>query len=485
MSIYQLLTDRFARTDGSTDDCPDYLTQMKYCGGTWVGIKNNLQYIKDMGFDAIWISPVWKNLPNAFHGYSISDLYKLNDHFGTDQDFKDMIAAAHNSQISVMIDVVPNHMGAVMFDYEQLNPFNKAEHYHDYCYIQNMDYQHNQWRIVNCRLLDLPDLKQEHPFVRQTLLDHVENFVRDYQIDGLRLDAVPHMPHWFITEYYEAAKKGTVAKGQTPSDIFIVGEAFDPRFDFVRSFQQNIPGLFNFPMFFNIIDVFKNGKSPKLISDQWKNLISNLGDGVDALGLFIDNHDNQRFLFNVKPDELWRLNNALAFIFNVRGIPCLYYGTEQGFATDGDPYNRQPLWTTKFSEANPFFGYIAALNKNRKDQNIVGAPFNEVLVDDTVYAFTRGNVFVITRNSGTAVESALFTMIDSQGKPIYPVGSKLVNWKDPKDVLTVGEGSVILTRIPDGMPLIYNLVQSEAEASEVPEMDTIVTEEANQYTLGL
>ena len=58
MSIYQLLTDRFARTDGSTDDCPDYLIQMKYCGGTWVGIKNNLKYIKDMGFDAIWISPI-------------------------------------------------------------------------------------------------------------------------------------------------------------------------------------------------------------------------------------------------------------------------------------------------------------------------------------------------------------------------------------------------------------------------------------------
>jgi len=77
-----------------------------------------------------------------------------------------MISAAHDSQIYVMIDVVPNHMGAVMFDYEQLSPFNKAEYYHDYCYIQNMDYQHNQWRIVNCRLLDLPDLKQEHPFVR-------------------------------------------------------------------------------------------------------------------------------------------------------------------------------------------------------------------------------------------------------------------------------------------------------------------------------
>lgn len=108
---------------------------MKYCGGTWKGIQNHMKYIKDMGFDAIWISPVWKNLPNAFHGYSIVDLYNLNDNFGTPDDFKNMIKAAHDLQIYVMIDVVPNHMGSVMFDYQQINPFNKAEHYHDYCYI--------------------------------------------------------------------------------------------------------------------------------------------------------------------------------------------------------------------------------------------------------------------------------------------------------------------------------------------------------------
>jgi alpha-amylase len=134
MSIYQIITDRFSRTDGSSQDCPD-LT--KYCGGTWVGIKNQIDYISNMGFDAIWISPVWKNLPDSYHGYSIIDLNKLNDFFGSDQDFKDMITAAHDKKINVMVDVVPNHMGAVMFDYEQLSPFNKAEYFHDYCLIQD------------------------------------------------------------------------------------------------------------------------------------------------------------------------------------------------------------------------------------------------------------------------------------------------------------------------------------------------------------
>jgi alpha-amylase len=150
-----------------------------------------------------------------------------------------MINVARTKNISVMVDVVPNHMGSVMFDYEQLSPFNKAEYFHDYCQIQDHDYQHNQWRITNCRLLDLPDLKHEHPFVRDTMLKQVEDFVRKFQVDGLRLDATPHIPHWFLKEYYTAAKKGTVPAGSTaePQDIFIVGEAFDPRFDFVNSYQ--------------------------------------------------------------------------------------------------------------------------------------------------------------------------------------------------------------------------------------------------------
>lgn len=160
MSIYQIITDRFAKTvDGKFEDCEGYIETMKYCGGTWIGIKNHIDYVKNLGFDAIWISPVWKNLPNSYHGYSIIDIVKLNEHFGSDQDFKDMIDTAHANQINVMVDVVPNHMGSVMFDYEKLSPFNKAEYFHDYCYIQDMDYQHNQWRITNCRLLDLPDLK--------------------------------------------------------------------------------------------------------------------------------------------------------------------------------------------------------------------------------------------------------------------------------------------------------------------------------------
>ena len=460
MSIYQVVTDRFAKTkDGDFSDCEGYIKEMKYCGGTWQGIINHLDYIAGMNYDAIWISPVWENLPNSYHGYSITNIDKLNHYFGTSDKFKELIVEADKVGISVMVDVVPNHMASVWFDYEKLTPFNKAEYFHDYCRIQDMDYQHNQWRITNCRLLDLPDLKQEHPFVRQTLLDHVENFVRDYGIAGLRLDAVPHMPHWFLREYYQAAKRGTVPKGSTekPQDIFIVGECFDPRFDFVHSFQEDIPGLFNFPMFFKIVDVYKRGQHPQIIQQQWKDMAVL---DLQALGLFIDNHDNQRFLFQVPKEEYWRLNNALAFIFYVPGIPTVYYGTEQLFNTDGDPYCRQPLWPTKFDTSKPIYSFIGMLNKNRKDTEIQTAPFNEITVDPTVYAFTRGNAFVVTRNSSSEIKGQKFTFKEDmgKGKAIYKAGQYLVNIEDKKDFMLIGEDLSVTVDIPaGGMPQIYNL----------------------------
>ena len=107
------------------------------------------------------------------------------------------------------------------------------------------------------------------------------------------------------------------------------------------------------------------------------------------------------------------------------------------------------------------------------------------MVDNTVYAFTRGNVFVITRNSDSNVPSAQFLLLDADKNPIYPVGSKLANIDDPKDVLTVAQGGVVQTELKDGMPKIYNLVQS-ADTSSIASRDEIAAaEEAQQYTIGL
>jgi alpha-amylase len=151
-TIYQLLTDRFWRPDGSTQPCADI---SKYCGGTWQGIIDKLDYIKNMGFDAIWISPMLENYGNDYHGYAALNWSNPNPHFGTGADLKALVKAAHSKGIWVMLDVVANHVAYVDLDFSLVTPFNDASYYHAKCQIGNWA---NQTEVENCRLANLPDL---------------------------------------------------------------------------------------------------------------------------------------------------------------------------------------------------------------------------------------------------------------------------------------------------------------------------------------
>ena len=177
-TIYQVLTDRFAREDGSTAPCQNL---GNYCGGTYRGLINNLDYIQNMGFDAIWISPIVDNTDGGYHGYWARNWNKLNSNFGSDEDFFYFVSECHNRGIWVMVDIVMNHIGPVGTDYSSIYPFNSPDHYHNYCVIQDSDFNGgNQWNVEHCRLAGLPDLNQENPFVREQLLQWVENIKNTY-----------------------------------------------------------------------------------------------------------------------------------------------------------------------------------------------------------------------------------------------------------------------------------------------------------------
>lgn len=120
-SVYQVLTDRFAKSDGSTNACSNL---SNYCGGTFKGMEAQLDYIAGMGFDAIWISPPIENTPGGYHGYWAKDWNSINPYFGSAQDLKDLVEAAHMKGIWVMVDVVGNHVGPIGTDFSQINPYN-------------------------------------------------------------------------------------------------------------------------------------------------------------------------------------------------------------------------------------------------------------------------------------------------------------------------------------------------------------------------
>ena len=113
-SVYQLLTDRFAKDRAGGGACGDL---RNYCGGTWKGVQENLDYIAGMGFDAIWISPVVDNLDPGYHGYWARNWEKTNAHFGSDDDLKNLVRAAHGKGMYVMVDVVANHVAPIGQDF--------------------------------------------------------------------------------------------------------------------------------------------------------------------------------------------------------------------------------------------------------------------------------------------------------------------------------------------------------------------------------
>jgi len=155
-SIYQVLTDRYALTNGSTT-APCNLGAAPYCGGTWQGIINKLDYIQNMGFTAIWISPVTQQIQgqtyygSSFHGYWQNNINALNSAFGTANDLKALSAALHARGMYLMVDVVVNHFawpGAeTAVNYASFVPFNSASYFHQYCPINNADYTSNQTAV--------------------------------------------------------------------------------------------------------------------------------------------------------------------------------------------------------------------------------------------------------------------------------------------------------------------------------------------------
>lgn len=116
-TVYQILTDRFARSDGSTS-APCNVVDGRYCGGSWKGITESLDYIQGMHFDAIWISPIVSQIPEAtvdgeaYTAYWANDLYALNPHFGTKSELEELVSEVHSRGMLLMMDVVVNHMGA-------------------------------------------------------------------------------------------------------------------------------------------------------------------------------------------------------------------------------------------------------------------------------------------------------------------------------------------------------------------------------------
>jgi len=435
-TIYQVLTDRFATSSGR----PTHCDVSKYCGGTFKGIEKNLDYIQGMGFDAIWISPVVKNTDEGYHGYWTQDITAINEHFGTLSDLISLHNAVVNRGMYLMIDVVANHMGNPTSpgNYSNFVPFNRIEHYHDCrgcpssCQIENWQ---NQAEVEHCRLAGLPDLNQTVPFVRKSLLKYIKKIAAD-NCEGIRIDTIAEVekPFWKELQRY-------IGK-------FAIGENYNGDLSYVSGYQEYLDSVLSYPMFFTMREVFAFGLS-------MRNLARRVADDekyfkdTSVLGTFIDNHDQVRFL-SAQPD-IWKYRNALVFTLFSTGIPIIYYGTEQQFNGGADPNNREPLWESGYNTTSELYQFLRVTIGARKKQEVWKYKLVERWQDDEVYAFTRGNTFVVTTNKGCCNGDIQRTITYHP----YRVGTKLCNIYFPKEDCIEVTSNGITVNLLHGEPKVY------------------------------
>ena len=401
-TIYQILTDRFSPSEGVKNDCPNL---RKYCGGTFRGIMEHLDYIQGMGFDAIWISPVIENTKGGYHGYWGKDWSKLNSHFGTPADFKKLVEECHKRGIWVMVDVVANHVGPIGFDYSNIFPFNTPDYYHKYCEIRKEDWKTNQWRVENCRLADLPDLSHENPLVESLLLKYIGGLVTDYNIDGLRVDTVPEVPKTFWKKF------------NTFINTFTLGEVFDERFDYCKGYIGYLDSVLNYLIYFQIKKTFKGDSFNELVATI-EELNNSFGSSLNEMGVFVDNHDNTRFLFEYGNYDSFV--SALLFSLFYNGIPIVYYGDEQEFKGGEDPENREILWKNMDTNSR-LYKVLSSAISIRKKYKVWESPYIHLTNTDSMLAFSRGQVLIVLSNSINVIDMYIAKVPFKNGSRICDV----------------------------------------------------------------
>jgi glycosidase len=429
-TIYQIVIDRFfdgssannnpAQSAGIYDSTKT--NWRAYWGGDFAGVQQKMAYLAELGITAIWISPPVDNLntniedgsgnPTAsYHGYQGRDFKRIEEHFGdpgnTWADFDNLVTAAHQNGIKVIIDFAPNHstqdnageFGAFYDNGVLVGKYTNdtSNYFHHNPNISGGGWD-DRYQVQYLTLFDLADLNQENITVDAYLKASAQLFQK-HGVDGFRIDAVKH-----VTWGWEYSFANSI---YTTDDSFLFGEWYqgntsDPLYhDSYKFANKSGISLLDFPLNTALRNVFAANANFSEIDSVIKQEDSNFRWNKDLI-TFVDNHDMGRFLSVNNNNN--RLHEALAFIETARGIPCIYYGTEQYLHNDTsggtDPYNRPMM--SAFSTTTPAFKLIKALSLLRRNNPAIAyGSHTQRWINNDVYIYERkffGNVVLIAIN---------------------------------------------------------------------------------------
>lgn len=399
--IYFLMVDRFhdsnARHSKNFDiRHPGFGNEdqlRKPLGGTLKGIINNIDYIKNLGCTAIWLSPVFENNPESYHGYAIQNYMDVDKRLGTKKDLEKLVDKAHGLDIRVFLDIVLHHSGdnwSYPFDYSYY--YFKGERFPlgDWrekdrpipLELRNPEMYNRKGQIKN---FDAYPETQEGDFFTlktfrndgspasedlQELLAKIHCYwIREVDVDGFRLDAVKHMKGQDTSRFCSRIREYAYSLGKRNFFLFgeIIGndEMSNPYIGPKvlpedRNIYYGLDSILDHPLHSVLAEVIKGNSSPNLLIRRYEELRKNAlhrGEYGEFLVTYIDDHDQvgmdfkHRFGHNAAPEQIVA---GMGFLICALGAPCIYYGTEQGFEGNGtdDRYIREGMFNPDDKETN-------------------------------------------------------------------------------------------------------------------------------------
>jgi glycosidase len=420
--IYQVVTDRFYDGDVTNNPTGDLFSSdcsnlKKYCGGDWQGIIDRINdgYLTNMGITAIWISQPVENVfsvmndsagSTSYHGYWARDFKKTNPYFGDFTDFDQLIQTAHANGIKVIMDFAPNHTSPASYD--DPNYMENGVLYDNGSFVAAYSndpaeiFHHNGGTGFSSledgiyrNLFDLADFNHQSNTMDKLLRDSI-NLWLDKGVDGIRMDAVKHMPFGWQKVFMDSIYQH--------EQVFTFGEWFlgvnevDPNNHTFAN--ESGMSLLDFEYGQQLREVLRNG------TDDWygfHNMIqstsTNYTEVIDQV-TFIDNHDMDRF--RVENGDTRTSDMALAVLLTSRGVPTIYYGTEQYLTGDGDPNNRKKM--NSFDTNTRAYGVIRDLSAIRQSNPALAyGDTEERWMNSDVYIYERqfgNNVVLVAINRG-------------------------------------------------------------------------------------
>ncbi|MFI5359056.1 MAG: glycoside hydrolase family 13 protein [Halanaerobiales bacterium] len=410
--FYQIFPDRFY--NGNQDNDPAGVKPWggkpesdSFFGGDLEGIIEKLDYLKDLGINALYLTPIFKSTSN--HKYNTDDYYQIDPAFGDKKILKKLVEEAHQRGIRIILDAVFNHSGFYFFAFQDVLEKGKDSKYWDWFFIEGYPVKTtppvNYHTFAN-DVVDMPKLNTSNPEVQEYLLDVVRYWMEEVDIDGWRLDVANEVDRNFWRKFRETVKG-------IKKDAYIVGEIWHNSEVWLQGDQFD--AIMNYPLAMAILDFLaQRSIGPTEFNNRLVRNWMLYQDRVNYSMLnLINSHDTRRLL-NYFSGDKESMKLAVLFQFTYPGAPMIYYGDEVGMKGGDDPDCRRcMIWDEEKQDRELYAYYKKLIGLRHKFQSLRRGTYRPIIIDEikNSFGFIRSHeeeyTVVILNNSHVPQEYVL------------------------------------------------------------------------------